>query len=70
MLTESQVLAYKQDGFIQVSNFFSKEEIQLLYQVATDESVVEHAFDLNDQSGKKTKLTLWFTAGDDSFFFP
>jgi ectoine hydroxylase-related dioxygenase (phytanoyl-CoA dioxygenase family) len=67
MLTESQVLAYKQDGFIQVSNFFSKEEIQLLYQVATDESVVEHAFDLNDQTGKKTKLTLWFTAGDDSF---
>ena len=24
-------------------------------------------FDLNDQNGKKTKLTLWFTAGDDSF---
>jgi len=67
MLTESQILAYKQDGFIQVSNFFSQEEIELLYQVATDESVVNHAFDLNDQSGKKTKLTLWFTAGDDSF---
>lgn len=67
MLTESQLLAYKQDGFIQVANFFSKDEIDLLFQVATDESVVNHAFDLNDQSGKKTKLTLWFTAGDDSF---
>lgn len=67
MLTDSQVLAYKQDGFIQVPQFFSAEEIELLYQVATDESVVNHAFDLNDQTGKKTKLTLWFTAGDDSF---
>jgi hypothetical protein len=67
MLTESQILAYKQDGFIQVPHFFSPEEIDLLFQVATDESVVNHAFDLNDQTGKKTKLTLWFTAGDDSF---
>ena len=58
MLTESQILAYKQDGFIQVPHFFSPEEIDLLFQVATDESVVNHAFDLNDQTGKKTKLTL------------
>ena len=27
----------------------------------------DHAFDLNDQSGKKTRLTLWFTPGDDTF---
>jgi ectoine hydroxylase-related dioxygenase (phytanoyl-CoA dioxygenase family) len=27
----------------------------------------QHAFDLNDQSGKKTKLTLWYTPGNDTY---
>jgi ectoine hydroxylase-related dioxygenase (phytanoyl-CoA dioxygenase family) len=26
-----------------------------------------NAFDLNDQTGKRTKLTLWFTPGDDTY---
>lgn len=67
MLSNKQVIDYHQDGFLVVRNFFSSAEIDLLYQTATDESVVNHAFDLNDQEGKKTKLTLWFTAGDDPF---
>ncbi|MDP4581788.1 MAG: phytanoyl-CoA dioxygenase family protein [Saprospiraceae bacterium] len=67
MLTNKQVIDYHRDGFLVVKDFFSPAEIDLLYQTATDESVVDHAFDLNDQEGKKTKLTLWFTAGDDPF---
>jgi hypothetical protein len=67
MLTNTQVIDYHRDGFLVVKDFFSSAEIDLLYQTATDESVVDHAFDLNDQEGKKTKLTLWFTAGDDPF---
>lgn len=67
MLSNKQVIDYHQDGFLVVRDFFSSAEIDLLYQTATDESVVNHAFDLNDQEGKKTKLTLWFTAGDDPF---
>ena len=67
MLTNKQVIDYHQDGFLVIKDFFSSAEIDLLYQTATDESVVDHAFDLNDQEGKKTKLTLWFTAGDDPF---
>tara|TARA_R110002124_G_scaffold240431_1_gene405626 strand:+ start:211 stop:1023 length:813 start_codon:yes stop_codon:yes gene_type:complete len=58
---------YQQDGFLIQRGLFSKEEIDLLLEVATDDSVVSNAFDLNDQNGKKTKLTLWFTPGDDSF---
>ena len=27
----------------------------------------KHAFDLNDQTGKKTKLTLWYTPGNDTY---
>jgi ectoine hydroxylase-related dioxygenase (phytanoyl-CoA dioxygenase family) len=67
MLNEIQTQAYHRDGYVQIPQFFSAEEIQILYQVATDDSVGNHAFDLNDQDGKKTKLTLWFHAGDDSF---
>ena len=67
MLTNKQVIDYHRDGFLVIKDFFSSAEIDLLYQTATDESVVDHAFDLNDQDGKKTKLTLWFTAGDDPF---
>jgi ectoine hydroxylase-related dioxygenase (phytanoyl-CoA dioxygenase family) len=67
MLTNKQVIDYHQDGFLVVKDFFSSAEIDLLYQTATDETVVNNAFDLNDQDGKKTKLTLWFTAGDDPF---
>jgi hypothetical protein len=67
MITEKEKQAYQQDGFVIERNVFSSEEIDLLYSIATDESVVSNAFDLNDLTGKKTKLTLWFTAGDDSF---
>ena len=58
---------YQNDGYLIKSNFFSKEEIDLLLEVAGDDRMRENAMDLNDQSGGKTKLTLWFTPGDDSF---
>lgn len=67
MITSTQKEAYHRDGYLIMPKLFSQEEIDLLYSVATDQSVVNQAFDLNDQSGRKTKLTLWFTAGNDSF---
>jgi len=67
MLTPAQIDSYHQDGYVQIPGMFNQSEIDLLYGVATDDSVVSNSFDLNDQNGKKTKLTLWFTAGDDSF---
>ena len=67
MLTQAQIDSYHQDGYVQIPGMFNQAEIDLLYGVATDDSVVNNSFDLNDQNGKKTKLTLWFTAGDDSF---
>jgi len=67
MLTPAQIDSYHQDGYAQIPGMFNQSEIDLLYGVATDDSVVSNSFDLNDQNGKKTKLTLWFTAGDDSF---
>ncbi len=67
MVTQEQIEAYHRDGFMIIPALFNREEIDLLYSVATDDTVTSNSFDLNDQDGKKTKLTLWFTAGDDSF---
>jgi Phytanoyl-CoA dioxygenase (PhyH) len=67
-LTPEQVAQYHEDGYLVVPHFFNPEQIGLLYQLATEDNVMaSHAFDLNDQSGKKTKLTLWFTPGDDAY---
>lgn len=68
ILTDEQVKAYHKDGYVIVRQFFSKEEIDKLYGIATGDKVVkEHAVDLNDQTGRKTKLTLWFTPGNDVY---
>jgi phytanoyl-CoA hydroxylase len=67
-LTSEQVDSYHRDGYVIVKNFISPSEISRLYAVATeDELLKKHAFDLNDQSGKKTKLTLWYVPGNDVY---
>ncbi len=67
-LTPQQTAAYHQDGYVIVKNFLTPAEINKLYAVATgDDTLQKHAFDLNDQSGKKTKLTLWYTPGNDAY---
>jgi phytanoyl-CoA hydroxylase len=67
-LTAEQIQAYKDDGYVIVKNFLAKEEVDKLYGIATgDDTLQKHAFDLNDQSGKKTKLTLWYTPGNDAY---
>jgi ectoine hydroxylase-related dioxygenase (phytanoyl-CoA dioxygenase family) len=67
-LTEAQKAQYNQDGYLIVPDLFSPEEISLLYGLATeDTNLRSHAFDLNDQNGKRTKLTLWFTPGEDTY---
>ncbi|HSN10387.1 MAG TPA: phytanoyl-CoA dioxygenase family protein [Hanamia sp.] len=67
-LSPQQMEAYKNDGFVIVKNFLQEKEINKLYAIATgDDTLRKHAFDLNDQSGKKTKLTLWYTPGNDAY---
>jgi len=67
-LTPAQKAQYDQDGYLIVENFFSPDEVSRLYGLATGDSTLrDHAFDLNDQSGKRTRLTLWFTPGDDTY---
>ncbi|MCH5721450.1 phytanoyl-CoA dioxygenase family protein [Niabella hibiscisoli] len=67
-LSADQVAAYEQKGYIIVKNFLSQAEVQKLHTIAvTDHVLQKHAFDLNDQAGKKTKLTLWYTPGNDAY---
>ena len=67
-LTPDQLSAYHRDGFLVIRNFCSPDEINKLYPAALqDEAMSKHAMDLNDQTGKKTRLSLWFTPGNDVF---
>jgi ectoine hydroxylase-related dioxygenase (phytanoyl-CoA dioxygenase family) len=67
-LTAEQISQYHKDGYVVVKGFFSKPEVEKMYKAATaDDNMLNNALDLNDQSGKKTKLSLWFTPGNDVF---
>ncbi|HMF70462.1 MAG TPA: phytanoyl-CoA dioxygenase family protein [Flavitalea sp.] len=67
-LTPQQKAQYEEDGYIIVQDFLNSEQVALLYQLATQDAVMRsNAFDLTDQSGKSTKLTLWFTPGNDTY---
>ncbi len=67
-LNPEQIASYHQDGYLVIPNFLSQPEVDKLYGIATGDSTLQkHAFDLNDQAGKKTKLTLWYTPGNDAY---
>jgi ectoine hydroxylase-related dioxygenase (phytanoyl-CoA dioxygenase family) len=67
-LSPEQVKTFHKDGYIIVKNFCSKKEIDKLYGTAIEDNAMRNnALDLNDQSGKKTRLSLWFTPGNDVF---
>lgn len=67
-ITSQQLSQFNKDGFLHLKNLFSNTEIDKLYGVAIqDDAMKKNALDLNDQSGKKTRLSLWFTPGNDVF---
>ncbi|HVV54777.1 MAG TPA: phytanoyl-CoA dioxygenase family protein [Mucilaginibacter sp.] len=66
--TPEQIAAYHRDGYLVVKNFCSEAEVNKLYKTALeDDAMRKNALDLNDLSGKKTRLSLWFTPGNDVF---
>ena len=67
-ITPELISSYHEDGYIIVRNLLADEETNKLYGIATgDDTMRKHAFDLNDQSGKKTKLSLWYKPGNDAY---
>jgi phytanoyl-CoA hydroxylase len=68
LLTEEEVLAYHRDGYVIVKGFLKQAEVEKLYRIAVnDKAVNTNAIDLNDNTGKKTKLTLWYKPGNDAY---
>ncbi len=68
ILSAQQLSDYDRNGYIVVKNFCSAQEIERLYSTAlNDDAMRKNALDLNDQNGKKTRLSLWFTPGNDVF---
>ncbi|HEY4326591.1 MAG TPA: phytanoyl-CoA dioxygenase family protein [Mucilaginibacter sp.] len=66
--TSADVKLYNKQGYIIVKQFCTTEEVNKLYRTAVDDNAMKNnALDLNDQSGKKTRLSLWFTPGNDVF---
>ena len=67
-ISTTDVAQFQQDGYLIVKNFFSSQEIQKLYSIATTDAVVkDNATNVTDSSGKNSKLTLWFTPGEDVY---
>ncbi|MFN6375122.1 MAG: phytanoyl-CoA dioxygenase family protein [Chitinophagia bacterium] len=67
-LTPTDVASFNRDGYLIVKHFFSKAETDKLYGIATADTVVkEHATNVTDSTGKNSKLTLWFTPGEDVY---
>ncbi len=68
LLNPQQIAAYHRDGYIIVKNFCTQQEVDKMYSTALQDKAMENnALDLNDQTGKKTRLSLWFTPGTDVF---
>lgn len=69
-LSSEEVRSFNNEGYIVVKNFFTKKEVDKLYSSALSDNVVNsNALELYDQSGKKSKLSLWFTPGNDIFSY-
>ncbi len=67
-LTPEQKDLFEKDGYIILKNFLGNEEVTKLYNIAIeDDTMSKHSYDMNDKSGKKTKLALWFTPGNDAY---
>ena len=65
-LSLDQISLYNKDGYLILKEFCSKREVDNLLDYASkDSSISDNVLDLNDESGKKTKLSLWFTPGDN-----
>ncbi|GAB2574345.1 phytanoyl-CoA dioxygenase family protein [Spirosoma areae] len=67
-LTPDQIRQYQQDGYLIIRGFLNQHEVAKLYQVATEDSAVsKHAINVNDSTGKRSKLSLWYKPGDDVY---
>jgi ectoine hydroxylase-related dioxygenase (phytanoyl-CoA dioxygenase family) len=67
-LTPQQIASFHKDGFVIVKNFLEPAAVEKLYGTAIGDNAMENnAINVTDQNGKNSKLSLWFTPGNDVF---
>jgi ectoine hydroxylase-related dioxygenase (phytanoyl-CoA dioxygenase family) len=67
-LTPAQIDQYNQDGYLIIKGFLNQEEVSKLYQIAIDDKAMrKNAINVNDSTGKRSKLSLWYKPGDDVY---
>lgn len=67
-ITTEHLKEYQQNGCLILKSFFNEEEVKKLYQVATkDKAVSKNAINVNDSTGKRSKLSLWYKPGNDIY---
>lgn len=67
-LTQAQITQYQQDGYLILRNFFQEEEVKKLYETAIEDNVLsKNAINVNDSTGKRSKLSLWYKPGNDVY---
>lgn len=67
-LTPQQIESFHKDGYVIVKNFLVANAVEKFYGTAIEDNVMENnAINVTDQTGKNSKLSLWFTPGNDVF---
>lgn len=67
-ITPAQIQNYNQDGYLILKGFFNQEKAIKLYNTAIEDSVIsKNAINVNDSSGLRTKLSLWYKPGNDLY---
>lgn len=67
-LTQAEIEQFNLDGYLFVEDLLTEQETEVLMQSAQrDRTLKEHAHEINDGAGRKSKLSLWDHAGDDIY---
>ena len=67
-VTSAQIEQYNQDGYLIIEGFLNQAEVSKLYQIAIDDKAMsKNDINVNDSTGKRSKLSLWYKPGDDVY---
>jgi hypothetical protein len=66
--SDAEVAQFHRHGFVLVPGLLDPEETEMLLTMARqDQEMQEHAFGVEDASGRKSRLSLWNHPGDDLY---
>ncbi len=67
-LTEQQIADFDRDGYLFVEGLLDAEETAMLLNAARqDREMLNHAFSMDDTTGRKTRISLWNHPADDIY---